>query len=42
LISGWRGRWLWRPLDGRVVFVAVWGLAAVTLIDWSFRFFLAP
>ncbi len=42
LISGWRGRWLWRPLDERVVFIAVWWLVAVTLIDWSVRFFLAP
>jgi len=42
LISGWRGRWLWRPLGERVVFIAVWWLVAVTLIDWSVRFFLAP
>lgn len=42
LISGWRGRWLWRPLGERVVFIAVWLLVAVTLIDWSLRFFLAP
>ena len=42
LISGWRGRWLWRPMGERAVFVAVWLLVAVTLIDWSVRFFLAP
>ena len=42
LISGWRGRWLWRPMGERAVFVAVWFLLAVTLIDWSVRFFLAP
>ncbi len=41
LISGWRGRWLWRPIDARVVFVAVWLLVAVTLIDWSVRFFFS-
>ena len=26
----------------RAVFIAVWLLVAVTLIDWSVRFFLAP
>ena len=41
LISGWRGRWLVRPIDARLVFVAVWLWVAVTLIDWSIRFFLA-
>jgi hypothetical protein len=41
LISGWHGRWLWRPMGERAVFVAVWLLVAVTLIDWSVRFFLA-
>ena len=41
LISGWRGRWLVRPIDARLGFAAVWLWVAVTLIDWSVRFFLA-
>jgi len=41
LISGGRGRWLWGRIEPRVVFGAVWLWVAVTLIDWSVRFFLA-
>jgi len=41
LISGWRGRWLVRPIEPRLVIVAVWLWLAVTLIDWGVRFFLA-
>jgi len=41
LISGWRGRWLGRPLRERTVLIAVWGVIAVTLIDWSYRVFFA-
>lgn len=41
MLSGWRGRWLWGGIEPRMVFAAVWLLVAVTLIDWSVRFFLA-
>ena len=41
LISGGRGRWLWRPLGERAVLIAVSLLTAVTLLDWGVRFFLA-
>jgi len=39
LISGWRGRWLWRPLDERTALIVVWSLVTVTLIDWMVRLF---
>lgn len=42
LVSGWRGRWLWKPMGERTVFAVVGLLAAVILIDWGVRFFLAP
>lgn len=41
LLSGWRGRWLWGVIQPQVVLAVVWLLVAVTLIDWSVRFFLA-
>lgn len=42
LVSAWRGRWLWKPLSERAVFITVSLLTAVTLVDWGVRFFLAP
>lgn len=40
LISGVRGRWLWRPISEWMVAGWVIVLLAVTLIDWGIRCFL--
>jgi hypothetical protein len=40
LLSGIRGRWLWRPFNERTALVAALTLISITLIDWSVRFFV--
>lgn len=37
LVSGVRGRWLWRPLDERLAIVIVVTILVVTLVDWGVR-----
>ena len=40
LVSGIRGRWLWRPLSERAALIAALTLIFVSLIDWSVRLFI--
>jgi hypothetical protein len=40
LISGLRGKWLWRPIGDWTAVAAVVSLLVVTLIDWGIRCFL--
>jgi hypothetical protein len=40
LVSGLRGRWLWRPFSERVALIVALTLITLTLIDWSIRFFV--
>jgi hypothetical protein len=40
VVSGVRGRWLWKPLDERVALAATLILIAATLADWYIRCFV--
>jgi hypothetical protein len=42
VVSGCRGRWLWKPMDERVALAMTLILIAVTLADWIIRCFVLP
>ena len=40
VLSGLRGRWLWRPFDDWTALGVTLAVILVTLVDWAVRFFV--